>query len=172
MDQYRTSGTLDEGAIKETAKIYVPPWYRWLTRAFCVCCFLLFLLFSLIGKDVVSSCFFLFGTVLFACYPALLRRRYWKLAITRLTEQAGTSSFQMESFFNMDGLVVHNLETDGSVLLRYEDIAFLSESKRHFAIMTRGQQFTLIFKDCLTDEQKKSFIHDLKQRCPKLKIRR
>ena len=38
--------------------------------------------------------------------------------------------------------------------------------------MTRGQQFTLIFKDCLTDEQKKSFIHDMKQRCPKLKVRR
>lgn len=172
MDQYRTSGTLDEAAIKENAKIYVPTWYRWLTRAFCVFCFLFFLLFSLIGKNVVFSCFFLFGTVLFASYPTLLRRRYWKLTITRLTEQTGTSSFRLETFFNVDGLVVRNLETDGSVLLRYEDIAYLSESKHYFALMTRGQQFTLIFKDCLTDEQKKSFIHDMKQRCPKLKVRK
>ena len=148
MDQYRTSGTFNEAAIKETAKIYVPSWYRWLNRVFCAFSFLMFLLFSLVGKDVGFSCFFLFAVAVFVSYPALLRRRYWKLAITR------------------------NLETDGSVLLRYEDIAYLSESKHCFAIMTRGQQFTLIFKDCLTDEQKKSFIHDMKQRCPKLKVRR
>ena len=109
---------------------------------------------------------------MFVSYPALLRRRHWKLAITRLTEQTGTSSFRLETFFNVDGLVVRNLETNGSVLLRYEDIAYLSESKHCFAIMTRGQQFTLIFKDCLTDEQKKRFIHDMKQRCPKLKVRK
>ena len=172
MDQYRTSGTLDEAAIKETAKIYVPSWYRWLTRGFCVLCFLLFLLFSLVGKNVIFSCFFLFFMAVFASYPTLLRRKYWKLAVSRLTEQTGTASFRMESFFNVDGLVVHNLETDGSVLLRYDDIAFLSESRHCFALMTRGQQFTLIFKDCLTDEQKKNFIHDIKQRCPKLKVRR
>lgn len=172
LDQYRTSGTLDEAAIKETAKIYVPTWYRWMNRVFCVFCFLLFLLFSLVGKNVGFSCLFLFFMAIFASYPTLLRRKHWKLAIIRLTEQTGTSSFQMESFFNVDGLVVHNLETDGSVLLRYEDIAFLSESKRYFALMTKGQQFTLIFKDCLTDEQKKNFIHDMKQRCPKLKVRK
>ena len=172
MDQYRTSGTLDEAAIKETAKIYVPAWYRWLNRILFVLCFLLFLLSSLIGKDVVLSCCFLFGMVMFASYPTLLRRKHWKLTITRLMEQAGRSSFQMESFFNVDGLVVHNLETDGSALLRYEDIAFLSQSKRYFALMTKGQQFTLVFKDCLNEEQKRNFIHDMKQRCPKLKIRR
>ena len=172
MDQYRTSGTFNEAAIKETAKIYVPSWYRWLNRVFCAFSFLMFLLSSLVGKDVGFSCFFLFAVAVFVSYPALLRRRHWKLAVTRLTEQAGTSSFRLETFFNVDGLVARNLETDGSVLLRYEDIAYLSESKHCFAIMTRGQQFTLIFKDCLTDEQKKSFIHDMKQRCPKLKVRR
>ena len=124
------------------------------------------------GERIGFFCAFFSLLVPFACYPALLRRKHWKLAVTRLTEQAGTSSFRMESFFNVDGLVVHNLETDASVLLRYEDIAFLSESKRCFALMTKGQQFTLVFKDCLTDEQKKNFIHDLKQRCPKLKVRR
>lgn len=172
MDQYRTSGTLDEAAIKETAKIYVPTWYRWLNRIFFVFCFLLFLLYSLVEKNVGMSCFLLFFMAIFASYPTLLRRKHWKLAITRLTEQAGISSFRMESFFNVDGLVVHNLETDASVLLRYEDIAFLSESKRCFALMTKGQQFTLVFKDCLNEEQKRNFIHDLKQRCPKLKVRR
>ena len=172
MDQYRTSGILDEAAIKETAKIYVPTWYRWLNRMFCVFCFLLFLLSSLVGKDVGMSCFCLACVVIFSSYPTLLRRKYWKLTITRLMEQAGISSLRMESFFNMDGLVVHNLETDASVLLRYEDIAFLSESKRCFALMTRGQQFTLVFKDGLTDEQKKNFIHDMKQRCPRLKVRK
>ena len=172
MDQYRTSGTLDEAAIKETVKIYVPTWYRWLNRVFCAFSVLMFLLFGLVGKNVGFSCLYLFFTAIFASYPTLLRRKHWKLAVTRLTEQAGTASFRMESFFNVDGLVVHNLETDGSVLLRYEDIAFLSESKHYFAVMTRGQQFTLVFKDCLTDEQKKNFIHDLKQHCPKLKVRK
>ena len=172
MDQYRTSGTLNEALIKETAKIYVPTWYRWLNRIFFVFCFLLFLLSSLVGKDVGMSCFSLLCMAIFASYPILLRRKHWKLTITRLTEQAGISLFRMESFFNVDGLVVHNLETDGSVLLRYDDIAFLSESKHCFALMTKGQQFTLVFKDCLTDEQKKNFIHDMKQRCPKLKVRK
>ena len=40
MDQYRTSGTFNEAAVKETAKIYVPSWYRWLNRVFCVFSFL------------------------------------------------------------------------------------------------------------------------------------
>ena len=172
MDQYRTSGVIDQAAIKETAKLFVPTWYIRLTRGFCILALLMALFLGVGAKKVGFACFFLCIAALFASYPAMHRRRYAKITLARLTEQAGKSSIRVESFFNVDGFAVHNLETENAFLLRYDDITFLSETEHYFAVMTRGQQFSLIFKDCLTDEQKRSFQSDLKQRCPKLKIRR
>jgi len=172
MDQYRTSGVIDEAAIKETAKIFIPSWYRRLTGTFCILSFLMALFLGFGVKKIGFACFFLLFTALFASYPALHRRRSGKITAARLAEQAGSCSLRIESFFNMDGLVVHNLNTDGSILLRYDSIAFLSQSKHYFAVMTKGQQFSILFKDCLLPEQIESFVPFLKEKCPKLKIRR
>ena len=172
MDQYRTSGVIDENAMKEIIGIFVPTWYRWLNRVFFVFSFLMFLLYSIVGRDVGYSCLFLFFMAVFASYPTLLRRRHLKLTLTRMKEQAGSLSLPIESFFNVDGLAIHNQQTDISALLRYEDIAFAKKSKHYFAVMTKGQQFSLIFKDCLTDDQRRSFMADLKRRCPHIKIRK
>lgn len=174
MDQYRTSGVIDEAALKETIGIFIPRWYHWLTRTFCVLSLLMALFLGAGAKKIGFACFFLFFAALFASYPALHRRRYLKMSIVRMEEQTGSPSLSLsiESFFNMDGLVVHNQKTDASALLSYDNIAFVRKSKHYFTVMTRGQQFSLIFKDCLTDEQKRNFMPDLKQRCPHIKIRK
>ena len=174
MDQYRTSGVIDEAAMKEIIGIFIPTWYRWLTGTCCVLSLLMSLFMGIGVKKVGFACVFLFFSALLASYPALHRRRYLKMTLARTKEQTGSPSLSlpMESFFNVEGLVVHNPKTDASALLRYDDIAFVRKSKRYFTVMTRGQQFSLVFKDCLTDEQQKSFMSDLKQRCPKIKVRR
>ena len=172
MEPYRTSGTVDEAVLKEIIGIFVPVWYRRLTRTFCAVSLLLVLVFAFAAKKPLFAVLFLAFAAQFACYPALLRRRHFKLAIARLNEQAGSTSFRQESFFNVDGLAVHNPDTGGSILLRYDSFAAVRESKHYFTLLTEGQQYTLIFKDCLTDEQLHSFLPDLKQHCPKLRIRR
>ena len=172
MDQYRTSGVIDEAAMKEIIGIFIPAWYRRLTGTCCVICLLLSLFFGLSVEKVGFTCFFLVSAALFASYPAIHRRRYYKMAIARMSEQAGSLSIRQESFFNVDGLAVHSLETDGSILLHYDTLAFVRESRHYYTVMTKGQQFTLIFKNDLNDEQKRNFLPDLKQRCPKLKVRK
>ena len=172
MDPYRTSGTIDEAVIKETIGIFIPTWYRRLTGTLCAVSLLFVLIFAFEAKKFLFAAFFLLFAALFASYPALLRRRFFKITTVRMREQAGTLSLPFESFFTVDGLSVHNLKADASAVLRYEDIAFALKSKRCFAVMTRGQQFSVIFKEHLTDEQQKNFLPDLKRRCPNLQIRR
>ena len=172
MVQYRTSGVIDEAALKEIIGIFIPRWYHWLTRGFSIFAVLLAVLWGFVLKNVGFAGLCLVFAVLLASYPAFHRRRYFKMSVAQMKEQAGSLSLPTESFFNIDGLAVLNQTTGNSALLRYEDIAFVRESRRYFTVMTKGQRFSLIFKDCLTDEQKKNIIHDLKQHCPKLKVRK
>ena len=72
----------------------------------------------------------------------------------------------------MDGVHIHNLSNGGDSLLRYENFARAAETENVFFVISKMQQFFLVFKDCLTLEQQKSFLPFLKEKCPKLKIMR
>ena len=101
-----------------------------------------------------------------------MKRKLLQNNIARLRESYPDGSCRYESFFTVDGIHIHNLSSGGETLLRYEHFARAAEAERVFFIISKTQQFFLVFKDCLTPEQQKSFLPFLKEKCPKLKIMR
>ena len=89
-----------------------------------------------------------------------------------MRENSPDGMIRYESFFTVDGAVLRNLTNHGETLLRYEAIAAAASTPNLFLIMGRSRQFLLVFKNCLTPEQQESFLPFLKERCPKLKVRR
>ena len=74
--------------------------------------------------------------------------------------------------YRVDGVVLRNLTIHGEASLRYENLSVAASTPNLFFVMSKSRQFFLVFKDCLTPEQRESFFPFLKERCPKLKIMR
>ncbi len=171
MDQYRTSGTMNEDTLREFSKYMIPSRSKWLALLF-VLCFGGAAALNFAGGNTVMTVICTLGVVVFLVEIPLLKRRFLRNNIARLRENYPDGSCRYESFFTIDGIQLHNLSNGGETLLRYESFAQAAETEHVYFIISRMRQFFLVFKDCLTPEQRESFLPFLKERCPKLKIRR
>ena len=171
MDQYRTSGVWDENAYREISRFAVSRSRIWFMRVFAAV-MMLFTLFMLLAQNHAYTIFFAVFAVLFAIGPMLIRKRYLHGALKLLRETYPDGFVRMESFFTVDGLSLHNLNSGGQHVLPYGSIWQMRETEHYFFLRTRANQFTLIFKDCLTPEQQESLAPFLRERCPQLKILR
>lgn len=171
MDQYRTSGTMNEDTLREFSKYLLPPRSKWLVRTF-ILIFAAISALNYVGGNMVMAVIAALAVVVFLVEVPLLKRKMLRNNIARLRENYPGGSCRYESFFTVDGIHLHNLSNGGETLLRYEHFARVAETENVFFIISKMQQFFLVFKDCLTPEQRDSFLPFLKEKCPKLKIMR
>ena len=171
VDPYRTTGAMGETELREVRNYLYPSGFTWGARIFSVLIAVVALL-PLIAKDWGSAALYSALAVFFVLFPNLVQRRYIKLQLSRMRENSPDGMIRYESFFTVDGAVLRNLTNHGETLLRYEAIAAAASTPNLFLIMSRSRQFLLVFKNCLTPEQQESFLPFLKERCPKLKVRR
>lgn len=171
MDQYRTSGILNEAALHEIEKCLVPPHSKWLAGTFAV----LYLLVAVLAVIMNNLAIIIFSPIfmfVFLAQPVFMKKRFSKVIRDRMKEVNPSGSYQYGSFFTADGVVLHNETMHGEVLLRYESLSSAASTPNFFFVMSKSQQFFLVFKNCLTPEQQESFLPFLKEKCPKLKIMR
>ena len=171
MDQYRTTGVMDKVALQEVQKYLFRTrldWVRWIAVAVIAGCALL----ALIARDWFDGGLYLFLAAFVFLFPRLIQRRYVKNQLARMRENSLEGVTRYESFFTVDGVVLRNHTIHGEVLMRYENLSFVASTPNLFFVMSKSRQFFLVFKDCLTPEQQKSFPPFLKEKCPKLKIMR
>ncbi len=171
MDQYRTSGTMDEGTLREFGKYLLPPRSKWLALLFIVL-FCGSAALNFVGGNMILVVVCIIAALVFAVELPLLKRRLLRNNIARLREAYPSGFCRYESFFTAEGVQIHNLSNGGETLFRYEHFARAAETEHVFFVISRMQQFFVVFKDCLTPEQQKNFLPFLKEKCPKLKIMR
>ena len=171
MEQYRTIGVMDKAALQEVQKYLFRSrldWVRWIAVAVIAGCALL----ALIVRDWLDGGFYLFLAAFVFLLPRLIQKRYIKNQLARMRENSLEGVTRYESFFTVDGVVLHNHTIHGEALMRYENLSFAASTPNLFFVMSKSRQFFLVFKDCLTPEQQASFLSFLKEKCPKLKIMR
>jgi len=170
MDQYRTSGVLDENTYREVSRFFLPPRHVLFIRIYTivVAFFTVLMFFS---KNYFYTVQLLLIVILFAMGPMLLRKLYLRRTLKRMREIRAEPA-RMETFFTLEGVALRNSDSGKQAVLPYENIRGAAETEHYFFLNTKANQFTLVFKDCLTPEQMESFLPFLKERCPKLKIMR
>ena len=171
MDQYRTSGPMNEDTLREFSKYLLPPRSMWLALLFVVL-FCAAAALNFVGGNTVMAVICTVAAAVFVVEVPLLKRKMLQNNIARLRETYPDGSCRYESFFTVEGVHIHNLSNGGETLFRYEHFSRAAETDNVFFIISRSQQFFLVFKDCLTPEQRQSFLPFLKERCPKLKVMR
>ena len=162
---------MNEDTLREFSKYLLPPRSKWLARIF-VLLFAVIAALNYVGGNMVMAVLAALAVVVFLVEVPLLKRRMLQNNINRLRENYPDGSCRYESFFTVDGIHLHNLSNGGETLLRYEHFARVAETENVFFIISKMQQFFLVFKNCLTPEQRNSFLPFLKEKCPKLKIMR
>ena len=126
MDQYRTSGTMNEDTLREFSKYMIPSRSKWLALLF-VLCFGGAAALNFAGGNTVMTVICTLGVVVFLVEIPLLKRRFLRNNIARLRENYPDGSCRYESFFTIDGIQLHNLSNGGETLLRYESFAQAAE---------------------------------------------
>ena len=168
-NKYRTSGVIDESTYREIGKFSLSRRYIWFTRIVAVI-MALFMVLMLIARRYLYAALFLAFTVLFALRPRRLIKAYLNTAIKRMNETYPPGSMQMETWFTEQGVALHNLTDGAQLVLAYGAFQRVAETERYFYLVTKSGQFTLVFKDLLTPEQKRDFLPFLQGRCPDIKV--
>jgi len=170
VDQYRTSGVLDENTYREISRFLLPRRYVLFIRIYAIVA-AIFAVLMFFSKNYFYMVLLLLITILFAMGPMLLRKLYLHRTLKRMREVRAEPQC-MEIFFTLEGVTLHNPDSGKQAVLPYETIRSAAETEHYFFLNTKANQFTLVFKDCLSPEQKSSFIPFMKEKCPGLKIMR
>lgn len=171
MDQYRTSGFLNEKNLNEVKRFFILPQHWFISAIFAILCVILAVLNFLAWNTTIAFLCAIVFTAL-VMMPYLGYRQSVKVILDRIRENCPDGRQEAESYFDQEGIHLRNLTNGANSVLAYSSLAYVGQSKNLFFIMTKSQQFFLVFKDCLTQEQQESFLPFLKEHCPKLKVRR
>ena len=169
MNQYRTEGVLDEAALLEINRHFLPCQTLWAARI-AAGSFAVFALLSLIAKNGFYTVVFALFAAFFALVPRYYTKKFTARSLALLKENSPDGTRRMESFFVSDGMMIRNRDTGGEICLLYPIFSRAVETEHYFFLITHAGQYCLVFKDCLTSEQNRSFLPFLKEKCPQLKV--
>ena len=109
-------------------------------------------------------------TVLFALLPTLITRLSIRTVVKRMAEAYPEGYVRVETYFSEEGIELHNLSNGGKGTLSYGAVQRVAETEHYFYLSTKANQFTLVFKEMLTPEQKQGFLPFLREKCPEIKV--
>ena len=168
-NKYRTSGVIDETTYRELGKVSLSHRFIWGTRITAVVT-VIFALFMLIARKHFFCVIFAVLAVLFFRWPGWVINSYRDSAVKRLHEAYPAGFIQMETWFTEEGVAIHNLSDGGQLALPYGTLRRVAETERYFYLVTGGNQFTLVFKELLTPEQRGNILPFLREKCPDIKV--
>lgn len=168
-NRYRTSGVIGESTLQEISGLVLWPKRMWARRIFTVIT-AIFALLMLVTQNYTHFAILAACTFLLVWLPRKMRKSNLDTAVKRLHESYSSGRMQMETWFTEEGVAMHNLTDGAQLVLPYGNLQRVKETERYFYILTKASQFTLVFKDLLTPEQKQSFLPFLKEKCPQIKV--
>ena len=170
-NKYRTSGVVDESTLQEISALVLWPKRMWVRRIATVI-IAMWALFMLVTRShayfiILAACVFLLVWM-----PGKIRKSSLDSAVKRMHESYASGVMQMETWFTEEGIAVHNLTDGAQRILPYGSIQLVKETERYFYLLTKASQFTLVFKNMLTPDERDSFLLFLHEKCQDLKVMR
>lgn len=168
-NKYRTSGIVDESTLREISGLVIWPKRMWVRRIITVIVAILALL-MFIARNYAYFVILAAWIFLLVWLPRKVRKTNLDGAVKRLHESYPSGSMQIETWFTEEGPAMHNLTNGAQLVLPYGSIQLVKETERYFYLLTKANQFTLVFKNMLTPEQKQSFLPFLQKKYSQIKV--
>lgn len=172
---FETKGKFNEETVNELKVYSVSPRKKKFYKIFAIIYGLLGL-FSIVLGLIVSSKFLIFMSFLLellaVCGIGLipyLQYKFKKNNMEALKEISDKNYFEIKTFFNENGAVHQNLTTSTKFEIKYKFFSRLEETPSMYILFTKSGQSILVFKNCLSDEEKKAFKEFIKEKCENIK---
>lgn len=168
MKWFETSGFMDEAVLREVKERIVPQSGIWQP----VCFGILSLAYFRLKLHFVGAALLIMGIILLYCYLDGFSRVYIKKNMDLMRELNGVDKYQYTAWLNEEGLAFTNdtNHMEGRVL--YADFGKVIETEHMFALITKRRYLFTIFKKDLDRSQQEELLAFIKDRCPKLKVKR
>lgn len=131
-----------------------------------LCCLEVFIcgIYSVMhGLTTLSAVCFVF--ILFAAAAvAMIRRNKVNVSVHRLAEVYGTDTITSRTWFTDEMYILESMPEGKRVCIRYKDISCMYETAHYVFILTKGKQFCVVFKECLSEEDKTELFAFLREK--------
>jgi len=127
---------------------------------------------SAIGGHYEAAVSGLAMAVIFSVAMLFAHKRGIKTTLQRQKECEGTPELKLAISFLDENIKIHNLRAGGAIYVNYDSMARFVETKNFYALFSKANQFVVVNKTNLIQEQKsKDFIRFLKDKCKNVKWR-
>ncbi|MEF9953546.1 MAG: YcxB family protein [Clostridium sp.] len=167
---FETSGVYNEDILRETSRYEYNSRQKW---TFIIMVLILLgggTLYINIGYIKLGYIYFL-ATILAFGLVYIVNRLKYKKSIMALYEQYNCTEVRYKTEFDDEGIIIHNLNTGSIGRIRYCRFEKIIEKDKIFIIITKAQQSTFVFKDCLSKDEIEEFKIYIKERCPKIRLK-
>lgn len=165
---FESTGVINEDALEEFKKYIIPSIFRRIIMGLVIVCIMFAVISLLVSKFYVFV--FLILSAIFAGEYFLMINISKKRCIKQIEETIGKREVKYKVYFDEEGVIVNNLGTNAKANMKYGVFKRVSETKNLYVMFTKGNQFVLIFKDCLDNNQKEEFEIFIKEKCRKIKF--
>lgn len=165
---FESTGVVNEDTLNELKKHIVPPILRRTIIGLGIAC-IAFSFISLLISNFYVFVFLILGAILVGEYFLIINISN-KRCIKQIEETIGKREVKYKVYFDDEGVIVNNLGTNAKANMKYEVFKRVAETKDVYAMFTKTNQFVLVFKNCLDNNQKKEFKIFIKEKCKKIKL--
>lgn len=166
---FESTGIINRNILIEIKKPCLPLPFKFIFYVLPIW-FILLGMFNFILNDIFAtiSCI-LFG-VLTIIVTSFVMKRPNKLTLKRFKECYGKEEMNLRVYFEENNVVINNLENNGIEYMKYDIFYKLKETKNVFILISKCNQFVLVFKDSLDTNAQYEFKKFISNKC-KLKVK-
>lgn len=165
---FETTGIIDQVFLEEIKSDLVNPKFKVFIRV---------VLHVLVGIGVAGVCqrnlsvciAAVVGIPVILAENYILQHRVIKTILARMEESTGKQESAYTTQLTDEGILVQNHSTQAQGTIRYACIIQMRETDRAYLLFTKSWQFTPVFKNELSPDQRQEFIEFLKSKPTKIK---
>ncbi|MGL5038076.1 MAG: YcxB family protein [Aeromonas sp.] len=175
---FETTGIVNENILKELKKYNMSPKRKKLLVIVSIVCSLLGLLcisLALIDFNGSKTFYIIFGgidivlSIIGVWIIIYSSNKFHKINMDILGELYESSEFKLTVYFNEKGVIINNLSTEATIEIKYEFFDRMLETDNTYTLVTKANQYAIVFKSCLDNEQTYRFEEFIKEKCKNIK---
>lgn len=165
---FKTTGVIDRDFYKKNMKYTIPLVSR-IIVVVCIVGYIGSFIRSFDSMNYVSAAVSLLVILAFCFAYFLGKRKSVDLSIAKLKETTGMDEVEFTVYFDDDGVVTEDNSSRSPGRIKYSDFKKIVKTKSCYLIFTKARHVIPVFVNCLSDEEKASFLAFLKERAPQVK---
>lgn len=164
---FETTGVINRGLLEKIKRYLFPKKLRILYFiGFCIS--IVAFIVAMITNDFFTSIASLFGVFIFPFSYVKSTKITIERLIERFKENLNKEETSYKTLFNEEGVVIHNLDDQSEVNIKYESFDSIAEVEDAFAIFSKTRQLFMVNKKCLEDKEINEFRNFIKEKCKNL----